>query len=411
MSDLPSTLALQQSKARSVSGTELAAYAKCAADAFYAGRATRAGRPSLTQAVVDTIKSAGLSPEQARRVVEMTNVRAFREEHSKEGSVHKYVHFDDGPANPVEVIQDLNSGGGGTVLDYGIGDYAAPPSSETTTAASGMDSIKTAEAVGLPEVADPVDAWLTKSAAVADNELPYADPLGSSYRAQQKVAHELQFATADLSRAEMNLERSAADMVEAVKQACLNGTHLGEIVQAWQTLGATEEVVKYAFARITPGLVRRNGVFPTVEDFSDDLMKTASKKALNLSHPVMHAYAAMMDALQKHAAACETQAELQGAYEKIDAFNKRASLVGQSWKHLTQAADAASRPMGMLTGGISDAVGGTQVGKTVQRATEMGVRYSPHLAVAGAGVAGGLQAAKLTPEGQYFRYRVGLSPT
>jgi hypothetical protein len=113
MSDLPFQALLQQAHARSVSGEELEAFGKKAAAQYSRGDG------SLTEAVVETVKHAGLSPEQVKRVVEFANTTAYLTEFKKEGSHHRVVEFQGGPADPSAVLQDLNDGGGGTVFDVG----------------------------------------------------------------------------------------------------------------------------------------------------------------------------------------------------------------------------------------------------------------------------------------------------
>ena len=127
MHDLPSMLLMQQSHAPPKSGEELEVLGKCAAKKYIDGASK-----SLNDAVVETIKSAGLSPEQVRRVVEFTNTDAFLTEHKKEGS-SRYVDFHGGPADPGEILRDLNDGGGGTVFDRGA-DYTMPPPVTKTAA-------------------------------------------------------------------------------------------------------------------------------------------------------------------------------------------------------------------------------------------------------------------------------------
>lgn len=114
MHDLPSGILLQQAHSRPISGEELEVLGKQAACKYVEGCA-----PTLSAAVVETVKSAGLSPEQVRRVVEFANTDAYLQDFKKEGAQHRFISFDGGPADPSEVLKDLNDGGGGTVFDHG----------------------------------------------------------------------------------------------------------------------------------------------------------------------------------------------------------------------------------------------------------------------------------------------------
>lgn len=121
MHDLPSRTLLQQMHAQPKSGEELEVLGKQAARMYLCGGC------SLNDAVVETVKQAGLSPEQVKRVVEFANTSAYLKEFEKKGSTDKYIHFEGGPASPGEVLKDLNDGGGGTIFDRGDTHYAAPP--------------------------------------------------------------------------------------------------------------------------------------------------------------------------------------------------------------------------------------------------------------------------------------------
>ncbi len=121
MNDLPSIALLQQSHAVPKSGEELEVMGKYAASQYIGGK-----QKTLNDAVVGTVKHAGLSPEQVRRVIEFANTAAYLSEFNKEGSPSRYVDFAGGPADPGEVLRELNSGGGGTVFDRGLADYSMP---------------------------------------------------------------------------------------------------------------------------------------------------------------------------------------------------------------------------------------------------------------------------------------------
>lgn len=130
MHDLPSVTLLQQQHAVPKTGEELEVLGKCASKKYANGQSE-----TLSDAVVETVKHAGLSPEQVRRVIEFANTNAYLTEFNKEGSSHKYIEFHGGPADPADVLRDLNDGGGGTVFDRGLADYAlAPPQVKTSEA-------------------------------------------------------------------------------------------------------------------------------------------------------------------------------------------------------------------------------------------------------------------------------------
>src|SRR5208282_6747332 len=114
MADLHTQGLLQQAHAHRVSGEHLEVLGKQASSRWSSGESK-----TLSDAVVETVKTAGLSPEQVKRVCEFANTEAYLTEFKKEGSAHKFIDFGSGPADPSTVIKDLNDGGGGTVFDDG----------------------------------------------------------------------------------------------------------------------------------------------------------------------------------------------------------------------------------------------------------------------------------------------------
>ena len=135
--DMPIQTALQQLKAKPVSGEHLEVLGKYAARAW-----DRGDYNTLNEAVVGTVRDEHLSPEQVRRVVEFCNGEAYLSEFRKEGSKHRVVHFACGPADPGVVLRDLNDGGGGSVVDTGDGDYRLSVEGAMKKAASAAPSLE-----------------------------------------------------------------------------------------------------------------------------------------------------------------------------------------------------------------------------------------------------------------------------
>jgi hypothetical protein len=106
MHDLPLQNFLQQLHSRVVSGEHLEVLGKQAAAEW-----CRGNHKTLTDAVTDTVKHAGLSPEQVRRVVEFTNVAAFNREFQKEAAPHSVVSFSGGPADAPTILKDDRNDG------------------------------------------------------------------------------------------------------------------------------------------------------------------------------------------------------------------------------------------------------------------------------------------------------------
>jgi len=319
--ELPSQLLLQQHAARPVSGEELETMGKQAAMCFHSGDYS-----SLNQAVVETVKHAGLSPEQVRRVVEFTNTHAFLSEFNKTAEPHKYVFFKEGLASPSEVLKDLNDGGGGTVFDRGLGDYAQPPAAIKTAhirlAERNMGALEKVASISRPVSGPDIFEEAFKAAA---SDYPYENPLADIEDAQQKLATARDAATSELSELEVLFGDIQDSLYQQVKQAAAAGVPLGHIVQAWaQVLEPEKEHVKLAFAVLGNRLVEE-GVFEGFESLGASLEKTASARLLtNSEHPIVKTFAGFCETLNKMAHIRAARDEILEMEEKVGAFLRLA---------------------------------------------------------------------------------------
>lgn len=310
--DLPSQALLQQSSARPVSGEELETYGKHASALYGSGKCR-----TLNDAIVETVKSAGLAPEQVRRVVEFTNTHAFLTEFKKEGTANKYVSFDGGPAAFNVVLQDLNDGGGGTVFDRGTLDYSHVPTMKAA-AVRGMD--KTAS------IGSETDDVLAQAFAVDQvaPPLPFANPLSEVHDLQDKLAAARDVQTAEISELELDLYAIAEELYGHVKQAALQGGEsLGSVVQAWYSaLNPDPDVVKVAFAFLGPRLVDEC-VFPSLDAMGASIEKTAGVHAcVNAEHPIVVAFSAYTDVVTKLAHLREAQRDVIDGLEQLRRFDR-----------------------------------------------------------------------------------------
>lgn len=393
MHELPSQTLLQQAKARPVSGEELEVFGKHASSLYLRGDCS-----TLNEAVVETVKRAGLSPEQVKRVVEFANTSAYLSEFQKEGSPHKYIEFHGGPANPSEVLKDLNDGGGGTVFDRGMGDYRQAPEDMKKSAHVLFE--RNLSALGLEKSASE-DA-VAHAFQAEDRELPYAEPWHDAVAMRDKLAAAADALTAELNTSEVSFWAMTEDLYHQVKQAALNDTSLGEVVQAWAEVVPGPNYVKLAFARIGPRLVEE-GVF-SYDALGASLEKTAGATAMvNTDHPLIRNFAAFCLQLDKLAHVRRARDETALELERLNWFIKKASiktaatktadramelaragggaiqrlvgeggLVPKAWGGAKQLALSASKPASQL----GAAIGGPTVGKAVGKAVE----YSPHIA-------------------------------
>lgn len=321
MEDLSSNELFQQHHARAVSGEDLEVLGKRASAGWSDGK-----YESLSDAVVDTVKHAGLSPEQVRRVVEFTNTDAFLREFRKEGS-SKYVDFGaHGPADPRAILQDLNDGGGGSVFDPGTGDYRQPP-----------DERKTASD----------DSALATAFSADDVALPEHNPLGEVITLRDKLASAVDNYSVELMTCENMLGDLQGRLFHSVKQAALSGHSLGEVVNIWERFAPDPEYVKIAFDLVVDRLVD-NGVFFSTEAMVESLQKTASESPTpNPSHPLVLDFVDFCSVVEKTAQIREDYAEVKKGFDELSLFLKKAEhpggMLGKGMSLIHAGADKAKQ--------------------------------------------------------------------
>jgi len=413
MNDFPAQAALQQRHARSVSGEELEAFGKKAADVWSSGKYER-----LTEAVVETIKQAGLSPEQVRRVVEFANTAAYLQEFNKEGS-HRVIEFDGGPADPAAVLQDLNDGGGGTVFDRGTLDYTAPPREKRASSEEWEGTLKTA------------------FAHEAVDTTPRARPLGDVLDLRDKLASLYENQTSLLSGLELMYQDVSANLYHQVKQAAMEGVELGEMIRAWAPFIEDPAFVKAAFVMLKPRLVQ-DGVF-TEAAVGASSEKTGSARGVNPEHPLIVAMTEFCGTLQKLAETRQSRDEVKVAYDEatnflrngsteniVSFFDNLISLTGAAdqktaaavspgaVKRVTDLFAHMSGPVEQGAGHVGDFLLGkgspiTAAGKKIVGGA---VKYAPHAVAGGLAVRGAqhLNALADTPAGRALKSFVPGTP-
>lgn len=378
MSDLPSNLLLQQEHAKPKTGEELEVLGKEAAAKYGRGECK-----TLTEAVLETVKTAHLSPEQVRRVVEFTNVTAFNDEFKKEGSGHRIVEFVGGPADFPEILKDLNDGGTEQVIDKHAFDYSAPPPDVAKLYARnedrlGLENTKLAEAFGAEEVA-----------------LPYADPMRDVLDMRDKLAGAEQELATELTYLESQYTDVLDDLYRNVKQASLEGIELGQILQVWTPLSGHPEFIKSAFAHLAPRLVE-NEVFRSTIDIADSITKVASGMSMvNVGHPLVVRFKDYCETLTKLAETRRAHQDISEQLDRVTTFAKSAAgnaaaakeLLGKAWG---ASKDVARDAAPMVGGALRTA------GNVAADVAETTIPYVPHAAV-GYGGLKGVEAARESP--------------
>lgn len=342
MPGLPSQIDFQQENARRVAAGDLEVMGKRASAAWSGGEFR-----TLGEAVVETVKHAGLSPEQVRRVVEFANTDAFLEAFHKLGSGHRYVDFGHGIlADPREVIRDLNDGGGGSVFDRGTADYDAPPPADKTASAN-------------PLADEVLMAAFTKEAEDAAPEPQWENPAGWVWELRDKLAGANQHLTSMLGGLEVAYADVAGNLYEQVKQAARGGASLGQVVRAWSTVTDDPTYVKVAFQFVAPRLLRES-VFQDPQQLQSSIEKTGSARLVNPEHPLVTGFGDYCEVLCKLA---EVRQERDRMADKLAKVNYAIKRYGGNLDKLAgavgQAFDLAGKAGRKLTGGS----GGEVLGK------------------------------------------------
>ena len=285
MHDLPSVTLLQQAHANSKSGEELEVLGKQAARKYSSGDSA-----NLNDAVIETVKHAGLSPEQVKRVIEFANVGAYLSEFNKEGSTHKYIEFNGGPASPVEILKELNAGGGGTVFDRGLSDYALEPPqvkqasvldknlSVVHDALDNFEVLEKAASAQHPSMLDiAYDMGQTAKSQYGSKQHGGAmDPFGQT-QAMHRV-HDLQAMTGRAPVVVKQAEALDFDPVDsALKQAFQVEEQLIPYADPWQDCTELREKIAGAVEHITSEM---SGLEIVFEDSLNELYHQVKEAAL-----------------------------------------------------------------------------------------------------------------------------------
>lgn len=349
MNDAPIQTVLQQRDARPIPGEHLELLGKKAASEWVQGKVA-----SLHEAVVGAVRGERLSPEQVCRVVEFANGDAYLQEFRKEGGAHRVVHFDHGPADPAQVLQDLNDGGGGSLYDRGTLDYQRDPESVYKAAQAGCthqggcrcrktESVteKTASVednTSMPKL--PKSPSLPKAAADAQREqefwdmfqtgggekIAFANPMRPLEDVRQEIAGARDKLAHLIEQLELDYAEAGHELYREVKQASLAGTSLGDMVRAWSSVNEDPIYVKIAFQMLTPRL-RREGVH-SLESLGESLQKVASDGTPDPEHPLMSTYAEFVGTLNKLASARALHEEFALGVTQATTLLKQAAAGG-----------------------------------------------------------------------------------
>ena len=257
-------------KAHGVSASELAGFGRQAL------QLSKTAGLSLQESLITTLGSEGLNPHQVRRVVEYANIDAYNQKFaSMDPSGARFVSIDEGPADPLHVVQAL------CPSESHHGDYDLGPTKEammTTTQA--FQPFRTVAGV----MSDVTDL-------------------------QTKLSSRLDIVASDAASAEFRMETHMDKLAEVLRSATLNGASHGEVFGAWAGINAP--LAKVAFHKTGNPIPEATKV---------------AGRGLNPQHPVMREFNAFVKSAQDYTSAIQTRQALEDQLVVVGTWLQKRSL-------------------------------------------------------------------------------------
>jgi len=232
------------------------------------------GVDSLTEAVVQTIGHEKLNSEQIRRVVEYANIEAFNKKFAALSGQLRSVHIDGGPADPVQVLQDLNDCARPREVTIDTLEYTMPPEHGSKISSFMPDTSRTPRGV----VGD-IRALHQKLAAAYDEIIQ----------------------NTEAARGSMN--ETLEELSGLVKQASLQGAAAQDILDAWNKIDP--EMAKLAFSK--------------TRSFMGSSTKVAGR-SLRLDSAVVETFAEFAKTAQSYAAHSEALSRVESELERTESW-------------------------------------------------------------------------------------------
>lgn len=287
MSDMDSGAAtlglLQQKMVNPIDPEQLESFGKQAAAMYCKG-------VPLSEAVVETVKTAKLAPEQLKRVCEFANTTAYLNEFEKGGEVRN-ITFTGGPASPSDVIKNLNDGSAPAVHqvdnDYGI------PSEGSYKTASGDDSILS-QAFGY-------SGMEKVASAVTQTERDHAmhhSPVEDVYDMKVKLDGAREQFMSKLATSQVIYDDVKSDLCEAARQSIHSGDSLGDIGNAWAAYAQTAFMLKEAMVLVRKDLAE--GELMSKEAQARSLQTLSGGCVPNPAHPIVERFIAFSKIASEH---------------------------------------------------------------------------------------------------------------
>jgi hypothetical protein len=234
------------------------------AASFYSDR-----KGTMTDAVISVLeKEAGLSPEHVKRVVEIANNEAYRDEFDTMDGEHRVVNIDGGPASPGVVLRELEMSD------------SAPALVKSASRAEAFRAFVPGE--------EEFDDYFDKEKTAHEEEpLPQSRPNGELIDLRDQLGAARSVLMSKLSSAEIEYDEVAANMYSLVKQAVLTGTSPAEVSTVFQRVSTSPVFTKLAL-RVISKKMEPEGIPAVVASRAQ--IKQASERTLNVHHPLVESF-------------------------------------------------------------------------------------------------------------------------
>lgn len=225
----------------------------------------------MSEAVFNVLGTErGLGPEHVRRVVEFANNDAFQGKFDQENGDHRVINIDGGPADPAEVLKELNMG--------------ATPA--TTRPPATFGDLFDEDFV--PGSDGAMDLFDTEKEASVATDMPSASPYGDMVRLRDHLVTAREGALSQLTSAELVYESVADRLYKEAKQLVMSGQSPAEVSLAIVAAGGEgSSMVKEALAHISNKMELEDIRMPIVPR---PISKLAAAKMVNVRHPLIVAF-------------------------------------------------------------------------------------------------------------------------
>lgn len=298
----------------------------------------------MTDAVVEAIGDKKLNEQQIRRVVEHANIDMFNTKFSEIQGTVRSVHFEGGPADPVEVLQKLNNAARPQEVMMTPSDYSTAPDFSKSSSAEPESDGKTAEHC-IQEVLE-----LRTKLALARDAL-----------------------AAGRDTAEIQSLSSIDPVLESIKSASAAGASSSEVYEA---LCATNK----AAAEV---------LFPQIRHLIDEKNEKVASREISQNSRLVQTFASFAKAASEVIEYSNELNEVLEGIAQVDEWLKEASAAREFGENLARGAK------GLINGGRAVVRGAGDVGAGLAKglgAHETVGRAAGLTALGGAGYIGATKA-------------------